>query len=365
VVPDWLRPFIERALLLLYRPGPSPSPLPVQQNIRFRAVSASDFAAANRQSYACGVAAALIECVPNFSEGRDAGKVDAIIEAMTLPGVYVLDRHMDADHNRSVVTLAGEREAIEEAAIRGAGKAAELIDLTRHKGVHPRMGATDVAPFVPIEGATLEDCAAMARRAGAEIWRRFEIPVYLYGAAATAPERERLENIRRGQFEGIRNEIAAVAARRPDFGEPRVHPTAGITAVGARKFLIAYNIFLNTSNVEIAKKVARAVRFSSGGLPCVKASGFLVRGAAQVSMNLTDFEQTPVHRVFEFVRREAARYGAAPVSGEIVGLIPRLAVEQSAEWVRQLENFDSLSILENRLAAAMGRQGAGGTQSRY
>ncbi len=302
------------------------------------------------------MAATLVECVPNFSEGRDAGKIDAIIEAMTLPGVYVLDRHMDADHNRSVVTLAGERQAIEEAAVRGVGKAAELIDLGQHRGVHPRMGAADVVPFVPVEGTTLEDCAAMARRAGAEIWRRFGIPVYLYEAAAVRPERKRLENLRRGQFEGIRGEIATAAERRPDFGEPRVHPTAGITAVGARKFLIAYNIFLNTSDVEIARKVARAVRFSSGGLPYVKASGFLVRGMAQVSMNLTDFEQTPVHRVFAFVRREAARYGAAPVSGEIVGLIPRSALEDSAEWLRQVENFHSLPILENRLAAAMGRQ---------
>jgi glutamate formiminotransferase len=295
----------------------------------------------------------LVECVPNFSEGRDPFKIDAIVEAMRIPGVYLLNREMDADHNRSVLTLAGEREAIEEAAIRGVGKAAELIDLNLHKGVHPRMGATDVVPFIPIDGVTMEDCVAMARRVGAEIWKRFQIPVYLYEAAATMPERKNLENIRRGQFEGIRDEIVANPARKPDFGEPRVHPTAGATAVGARKFLIAYNIFLNTPDVEIAKKIARAVRFSSGGLRCVKAAGFLVRGMAQVSMNLTDFEQTPVQRVFECVKREAECYGVVPISSEIIGLIPKLALEQGAEWSLQVENFDSSFILENRLAAVM------------
>ena len=179
----------------------------------------------------------LVECVPNFSEGRDAAKVDAIVEAMKLPGVYLLDREMDADHNRCVITLVGEREAIQEAAIRGVGKAAELIDLTHHQGAHPRMGAADVVPFIPIDGVTLEDCVAMARHVGAEIWKRFQIPVYLYEAAAATPERQNLENIRRGQFEGIRDEIATNPARKPDFGEPRVHPTAGATVVGARKFL--------------------------------------------------------------------------------------------------------------------------------
>jgi len=292
--------------------------------------------------------------VPNFSEGRDAAKVDAIVEAMKIPGVYLLDREMDADHNRCVITLAGDREAIQEAAIRGAGKAAELIDLTRHQGAHPRMGATDVIPFIPIDGVTLEDCVAMARRVGAEIWKRFEIPVYLYEAAATTPERQNLENIRRGQFEGIRDEIATNPARKPDFGEPRVHATAGATVVGARKFLIAYNVFLNTPDVEVARKIAKALRFSSGGLRFVKAAGFLVRGMAQVSMNLTDFEQTPIHRVFELVKREAARYGVLPVSSEIVGLIPKLALEQAAEWFLQVENFDSSLILENRLATVMG-----------
>jgi glutamate formiminotransferase len=296
----------------------------------------------------------LVECVPNFSEGRDAAKVNAIVEAMKVPGVYLLDREMDADHNRCVITLVGDREAIEEAAIRGVGKASELIDLTQHLGAHPRMGAADVVPFIPIDGVTIEDCVAMANRVGAEIAKRFGIPVYLYEAAASSPERQNLEHIRRGQFEGIRDDIATNPARKPDFGESRVHPTAGATVVGARKALIAYNVFLNTPNVDVAKKVAKAVRFSSGGLRFVKGAGFLVRGQAQVSMNLTDFEQTPIHRVFEYVKREAARYGVIPISSEIVGLIPKAALEQAAEWFLQIENFDSSLILENRLAGVMG-----------
>jgi glutamate formiminotransferase / formiminotetrahydrofolate cyclodeaminase len=296
----------------------------------------------------------LVECVPNFSEGCDRTKVDAIVAAMKVDDVYLLDREMDADHNRSVITLVGERNAIQEAAIRGVGKAAELIDLNVHKGAHPRMGATDVVPFIPIDGVTIEDCVAMARSVGEEIWKRYQIPVYLYEAAATTPERQNLESIRRGQFEGIRAEIATNASRKPDFGEAKLHPTAGATVVGARKFLIAYNVFLNTADVDIAKKIAKAVRFSNGGMRFVKGAGFLVRGMAQVSMNLTDFEQTPVHRVFEVVKREAARYGVVPVSSEIVGLIPKKALEQAAEWFLQVENFDSSSILENRLAAVMG-----------
>src|SRR6266850_2564272 len=296
----------------------------------------------------------LVECVPNFSEGRDKAKVDAIVDAMKVPGVYLLDREMDADHNRCVITLVGEREPVQEAAIRGVGKAAELIDLTKHQGAHPRMGAADVVPFIPIDGVTIEDCVAMARHVSEEIWKRHHIPVYLYEAAATTPERTNLENIRRGQFEGIRDEIATNPARKPDYGDPRVHPTAGATVVGARKFLIAYNVFLNTTDVDIAKKIAKAVRFSSGGFRFVKGAGFLVRGLAQVSMNLTDFEQTSVHRVFEYVRREASRYGVMPVSSEIVGLIPKKALEQAAEWFLQVENFDPSLILENRLAAVMG-----------
>ena len=306
----------------------------------------------------------LVECVPNFSEGRDAKKVDAIVEAMKVPGVYLLDKEMDGDHNRCVITLVGEREAIQEAAIRGVGRAAELIDLNVHQGAHPRMGAADVVPFIPIDGVTLADCVAMARHVGAEIWKRFGVPVYLYEAAATRPERANLESIRKGQFEGIRDEIGTNAARMPDFGEAALHRTAGATVVGARKALIAYNVFLNTADVDIAKKIAKAVRFSSGGLRFVKGAGFLVRGMAQVSMNLTDFEQTPVHRVFELVKREAARYGVGVVSSEIVGLIPKAALEQAAEWFLQVENFDSSLILENRLAGVMsGKTAVGGLRA--
>src|SRR3979411_2471001 len=303
----------------------------------------------------------LVECVPNFSEGRDKAKVDAIVDAMKIPGVYLLDREMDSDHNRSVITLVGEQEAIQEAAILGVGRAAGLIDLNVHTGAHPRMGAADVVPFIPIDGVTIEDCVVMARHVGEQIWKRYQIPVYLYESAATTPERQNLENIRRGQFEGIRADIATNLARCPDFGDPCVHPTAGATVVGARKFLIAYNVFLNTTDVEIAKKIAKAVRFSSGGMRYVKGAGFLVRGLAQVSMNLTGFEQTPRPRGVEMVQREAARFGVMPVSSEIVGLIPKKALETAAEWFLQVENFDSSLILENRLAAILaGKMTVGG-----
>ncbi len=226
------------------------------------------------------------------------------------------------------------------------------------------MGAADVVPFIPIDGVTIEDCVAIARKAGEEIWKRFQIPVYLYESAATHPDRQNLENIRRGQFEGLREEVPKNPARRPDFGEARLHPTAGATVVGARKALIAYNVFLNTEQVEVARKIAKAIRFSSGGLRYVKAAGFEVRGLAQVSMNLTDFEQTPIARVFEFVKREAARYGVMPLSSEIVGLIPKRALEQAAEWFLQVENFDSSLILENRLAGVMsGKTAVGGLRA--
>jgi len=306
----------------------------------------------------------LIECVPNFSEGRDKAKVDAILEAMKMDGVYLLDREMDADHNRCVITLVGDRAPIMEAVLRGIGKASELIDLTKHTGAHPRMGATDVVPFIPIEGVTLEDCVQMARYVGAEIWKRYKIPVFLYEAAAQRPERTNLENIRKGQFEGLREELPRNPNRAPDFGDPAVHPTAGATVVGARKFLVAYNVYLNTPDVEIAKKIGRAVRFSNGGLRYVKGMGVPVRGLAQVSMNLTDTDQTPIARVFEFVKREAARYGVMPLSSEIVGLIPKKALEDAAEWFLQVENFDSSLILENRLASVMGgKMAVGGLRS--
>src|SRR5882762_8759454 len=207
----------------------------------------------------------LVQCVPNFSEGRDSAKVDAIVNAMKVPGVYLLDREMDADHNRCVITIVGDREAIAEAAIRGVGKAAELIDLNVHRGAHPRIGSGDVVPFIPIDGVTLEDCVAIARRVGEEIWKRFQVPVYLYEAAASNPDRQNLENIRRGQYEALKEDVKVNPARRPDFGEAALHPTAGATVVGARKALIAYNVFLNTTDVDIAKKIAKAVRQSSGG----------------------------------------------------------------------------------------------------
>ena len=298
----------------------------------------------------------LIECVPNFSEGRDPAKVDAIVAAMSsVPGVYVLDREMDADHNRSVITLAGEPDAVAEGALLGVGKATELIDLTKHTGAHPRVGATDVVPFIPIDGITIEDCVALARRVGNEIWKRYRIPVYFYEAAATRPERANLENVRRGQFEGLREEIKKNHDRQPDVGEPKIHPTAGVTVVGARKFLIAYNVNLNTADVGIANKIAKAIRFSSGGLRYVKSMGveLKARNLAQVSINLTDFEQTPMHRVYEMVKREAERYGAMPVGSEIVGLVPKKALEMTADFFLQLENFSPAQVFENRLADAL------------
>jgi glutamate formiminotransferase len=298
----------------------------------------------------------LIECVPNFSEGRDLKKVDAIVAAMSgVPEAWILDRSSDADHNRSVVTLAGEPGAVAEAALRGAGKAAELIDLTQQRGVHPRMGATDVIPFVPLEGVAMEECAALARRAGQELWRRYHIPVYFYEAAATRPERINLENVRKGQFEGLREEATRDSARAPDIGGPGLHPTAGATAVGARKILIAYNIYVSTSDVSIAKEIARAIRSSGGGLPCVKAMGVAIesRALAQVSMNLTDFETTPLHKVFDAVETEAGRRGCKIIGSEIVGLVPRRAMEASSGHDLGLENFLPDRILENRLAAVV------------
>src|SRR5580698_5960737 len=298
----------------------------------------------------------LVESVPNFSEGRDTAKIDAIIAAMReVPGVFLLDRESDADHNRSVVTLAGEPEAVAEAALRGVGKAAELIDLTRHTGAHPRMGATDVVPFIPIEGVTIEDCVALAKKVGREIWERFRIPIYFYEAAAQRPERTNLENIRKGQFEGLRDEVLRNPDRVPDVGEPRLHATAGATVVGARKFLVAYNINLNTPDLEIAKKIGKNIRFSNGGLRYVKAMGvdLRARNLAQVSINMTDFEQTPLHRVFEMVKREAERYGVSIVGSEIVGLIPKRAIEITADFYLQLENFSPAQVFENRIAASL------------
>jgi len=308
----------------------------------------------------------LVECVPNFSDGRNRSTLDAIVSTMReVPGVFVLAWESDADHNRSVVTVAGEPEGVREAAVRAVGKAAELIDLTRQTGAHPRIGATDVVPFVPIDGVTLADCVALAKQAAREIWERYRIPIYLYEAAAQRPGRTNLEHIRRGQFEGLREEVLRNPDRAPDVGEPRLHPTAGATVVGARKFLIAYNINLDTPDTNIAKAIAKKIRFSSGGLPAVKAMGvdLRARNLAQVSMNLTDFETTPVHRVFEEVKREAAQHGVGIVGSEIIGLIPRRAIEMTADHFLKVENFSPKMVLENRLEEALLEAEAKGHQN--
>jgi glutamate formiminotransferase len=303
----------------------------------------------------------LVECVPNFSEGRDPQKVEAIIQALLAgPDVYLLDKEMDADHNRCVITLVGTREQIGEATLRGIGEAAELIDLNRHQGAHPRLGATDVVPFVPISGVTIADCIRIAEWVAEQAWRRFKIPTYLYEAAARKPERRNLENIRRGQFEGVREEVRTNPERRPDFGEAELHPTAGATVVGARKFLIAYNINLNTPEVSLAKAIARKIRASSGGFPCVKAMGvdLAARNLAQVSMNLTDFDTTSMGTVFDAVTREAAAAGVTVAGSEIVGLIPRQALEGVAVHYLKVEGYRPDLIVENRLTSVLERQAA-------
>ena len=292
----------------------------------------------------------IVECVPNFSEGRRKEVIDQITEAIAIvPDVHVLDVQSDADHNRTVVTFVGEPEAVEEAAFRGIGKAAELIDMNLHRGEHPRMGAADVVPFVPIKGVTMEDCVAIARRVGERVGRELDIPVYLYEEAATRPERRNLAEVRRGEYEGIKAEIETNPERTPDFG-PQHLGKAGATAIGARPPLIAFNVYLGTDDVEVAKAIARAVRYSSGGLRYVKALGLLVKGRAQVSMNLTDYHQTPVHRVVEMIRREADRYGVAVVESELIGLIPNEALVEAAKFYLQLDGLSSDQILENRLA---------------
>ncbi len=283
----------------------------------------------------------------NFSEGRDPKIVAAIEDAVrSVAGVRVLRSEMDTDHNRSVITFAGPPDAVAESALRGIGIAVERIDLRKHAGVHPRMGAADVVPFVPLEGATLADCVAIARRTGQEVWERFNVPVYFYEAAALSPDRRLLENCRRGGFESPR--IA------PDVGGPALHPSAGACIIGARKLLIAFNVNLKTDDVRVAREIARKIRASSGGMPFVKALGLSLagRGLVQVSMNLTDFEQTPLHEVFDAVVREAAARGVEIAGSEIIGLIPKKALEDAAAHYLQCENFESGLVLENRLAEA-------------
>jgi glutamate formiminotransferase len=294
---------------------------------------------------------ATIECVPNFSEGRDRRKLLAILTAMQVEGVSLLDYSLDRDHNRSVVTIAGRPAAVLEAAVRGAGRAAELIDLTGQTGVHPRIGAADVIPFVPVAHYSLEQCAMTAHQAGAELWRRYGVPAYFYEAAATRPDRALLEDVRRGQFEGLREAVRREPSRRPDVGGPDVHPTAGASAIGARRFLVAYNIYLDKADITTARAVAREIRASNGGLAGVKALGLMVDGMAQISMNITDFRQTPLGIAFAAIRECARHAGAKPVRGELIGLLPEAAYEQDAEWVRQLDGFvPAEKILERRLA---------------
>lgn len=297
----------------------------------------------------------LIECVPNISEGRDHTSIEAMVEAVRrTPGVLLLDVDPDADHHRTVITFAGEPSSVEGAVLSLMEKAVELIDLTKHTGEHPRMGAVDVIPFVPLRGVTKAECVALARRVGQAIWERFKVPVYLYEEAAARPERRDLAAIRKGEFENFPKKIQE-PDWAPDFGERVVHPTAGVSAVGARPPLIAFNVNLGTNNLEIAKSIAKAVRGSDGGLRYVKALGFALeeRGIVQVSMNLTNFEKTPLYQVFELVRREADRWGVPVIGSEIVGLVPQAALVQTAEYFLRLENFQRDQVLENRLAQCM------------
>jgi len=302
--------------------------------------------------------ATLIECIPNFSEARRPEVIDQIVAAITsVEGARLLDRSSDLDHNRTVLTFAGDPFAVEEAAFRAIKTAAELIDLDIHTGEHPRIGATDVCPFVPLSDATMEDCIAIAHRLGERVGGELSIPVYLYEAAATRPERANLENIRHGQYEGLKSEIESDPERKPDFGPSKL-PKAGATVIGARNPLIAFNAYLTTDDVDIAKKIAKAIRHSSGGLRYVKGLGLLVEGRAQVSMNLTNFRETPVARVVEFVRREAERYGVGIHHTELVGLIPQEALVDAAVWYTQLDAFHKEQILESRLFATTSANGS-------
>jgi len=303
----------------------------------------------------------IVECVPNFSEGRRKPVVDALAAALTsVPGVALLDAEMDAAHHRSVISVAGDPQAVAAGVLAAVGKAVELIDLRTHQGEHPRMGAADVIPFVPISGLTLEECVQLSVETAEKISERYRIPTYLYEQSARVPARQDLAYVRKGEFEVIRDEIRTDPARKPDFGPCEVHPSAGATAVGARFPLIAYNIYLGTADLKVAQAIARAVRGSSGGLRFVKALGFEIkeRNQVQVSMNLTRYQATPIFRVFEMVKREAARYGVPVVSSEIVGLVPQKALEACADYYLQLEGFSSRQILEVRLAETLSREPA-------
>jgi len=292
----------------------------------------------------------LVECVPNFSEGRRPEVITAIADALRAhSSVRLLDIESDADHNRSVYTLVGPPDDMVAAMFDAIGTAAARIDLNEHRGEHPRIGATDVVPFVPLRGTTMDDCVALARKLGRQVGEELGIPVYLYEAAAARPDRTNLADLRRGEYEGLKQEIASNPDRRPDFGPAELGP-AGATVIGARPFLIAYNVYLTTGDVEIARKIAKAIRHSAGGLRYVKALGLSVQGKAQVSMNLTDFRQTPIHAAVEMIRREAARYGVGVESSELIGMIPQQALLDAAVWYLQLDNFETRMILENRLS---------------
>ncbi|HAF69859.1 TPA: glutamate formimidoyltransferase [Candidatus Acetothermia bacterium] len=298
----------------------------------------------------------LIESVPNVSEGRNKEAIAAIAEAIRqVDRARLLDVDPDPDHNRTVYTLVGEPEGVLAAILAMFEVAISRIDLRTHRGQHPRMGAVDVVPLIPVQGVTMEDCVELSRRLGAEIWNRFRVPVYLYEESATRPERRDLAQIRKGEFEGFPEKIKD-PEWAPDFGEPEVHPTAGVTAVGAREFLIAFNVNLGTSDLKVAKAIARAVRGSSGGLRYVKALGFELggRGIVQVSMNLTNYKKTPIPRVLELVRREAARYGVPVVGTEIVGMVPQAALDQVVEYYLSLERFSPEMVLERRIQAVLG-----------
>jgi len=297
----------------------------------------------------------LVECVPNFSEGRRPEIVATIRDAIAaVEGVHVLDVSSDQSHNRTVITFVVPVDAAVTAAFAGIRAARELIDLTKHQGEHPRMGATDVVPFVPLEGSTMEDCIVLAKTLGERVGRELEIPVFLYERAATRPDRENLADVRRGEFEGLRDEIGKNPARVPDFGPQRVHPTAGATAIGARPFLVAYNVYLGpASNVPVAREVAKAVRGSSGGLRYVKGLGLEVDGQAQVSMNLVDTERTPVHRAFDMVKLEAESRGVSPTWSEVVGLIPERALFEAAARHLQLRDFSPAMVLEHKVRTAV------------
>ncbi|MFN2976022.1 glutamate formimidoyltransferase [Terriglobus aquaticus] len=296
----------------------------------------------------------IVECVPNFSEGRDEQVVREIVSAMQVPEVRLLDWSMDAAHNRSVVTVAGPCEAVAESAVRGVGRACQLIDLTRQSGEHPRIGAADVVPFVPVRGISMGDVVKLAHRAGMEMWRRYGMPVYFYEAAAVRPDRVKLEEVRRGQFEGLCAAVRTDSRRWPDVGAGALHPTAGAAAVGARQFLIAYNIYLDSTDVSVARAIAKQLRAAGGGMPGVKAMGVMVDGRAQVSMNLTDLRLTPVAAVHREVGLLAQRHGVRIAEGELIGLIPEAACEPNAAWVRQIPQFRwEQKVLEARLASPL------------